>query len=139
MYDSNLVKPMREELTSAGVTELTTAKAVDDWMKEGKGTALLVVNSVCGCAAGAARPGVRLALGHPKHPDRVATVFAGQDKEATDRARSYFSDFPPTSPSLALFKDGKLVEYIPRHRIEGRDGRAFAADITALFDKHCAG
>lgn len=139
MYDPELVRPMREELTSAGVRELLTARDVDEWMKEAKGTALLVVNSVCGCAAGAARPGVRLALRNPKRPDRLATVFAGQDKEATDRARSYFSDFPPASPSLALFKDGKLVEFVPRHRIEGRDGHAFGAELTALFDKHCAG
>lgn len=137
MYDHDLVRPMREELSRIGVKELLSATEVDDWMKEQKGTALLVVNSVCGCAAGAARPGVRLALGHTKRPDRVATVFAGQDKEAADRARSYFTDFPPSSPSLALFKEGKLVHFVPRHRIEGRDAESFGKDLKALFDQHC--
>lgn len=138
MYDSELVRPMREELTKAGVQELTNAAAVDEFMKQAKGTSLIIVNSVCGCAAGAARPGARIALQHGVRPDRVATVFAGQDKEATDRARSYLSDYPPSSPSMALFKDGKLVEFIPRHRIEGRDAQTFGRELTAIFDKHCA-
>jgi putative YphP/YqiW family bacilliredoxin len=137
-YDPELVRPMREELTSIGVKELRTPAEVDAFFAEKGGTALLVVNSVCGCAAGGARPAVRLALGHPRRPDRVATVFAGQDVEAAARARSHFGDIPPSSPSLALLKDGRVVEFVPRHRIEGRDPRAIAADLAAVFDKHCA-
>jgi putative YphP/YqiW family bacilliredoxin len=136
-YSPLLVKPMREELTSAGVKELLTAQDVDAFMAEKQGTALLIVNSVCGCAAGMARPGVRMALQHERKPDRVATVFAGQDLEATARARSYIADIPPSSPSMAFFKDGELVYFIPRHRIEGRDARAVASDLAAAFDEHC--
>lgn len=132
-YSELLVKPMREELTSAGVEELRTAADVDRFMSERDGTALLVVNSVCGCAAGMARPGVRLALAEGPRPDRVATVFAGQDLEATARARGYFPDVPPSSPSLALFKDGELVQFIPRHRIEGRSAQDVAGDLVQAF------
>lgn len=136
-YSPLLVKPMREELTSIGVQELLTAQDVDAFMNEKNGTAMLIVNSVCGCAAGMARPGVRLALEADRRPDRVATVFAGQDLEATARARGYFSDVPPSSPSIALFKDGELVHFIPRHRIEGRDAYAVADDLKAAFNEHC--
>ena len=132
-YSELLVKPMREELTSAGVEELRTAADVDRFMSEKDGTALLVVNSVCGCAAGMARPGVRLALAEGPRPDRVATVFAGQDLEATARARGYFPDVPPSSPSIALFKDGELVQFIPRHRIEGRSAQDVAGDLVQAF------
>jgi putative YphP/YqiW family bacilliredoxin len=129
---------MREELTSAGVKELRTPDEVDAFMNEKSGTAMLVVNSVCGCAAGMARPGVRLALQGDRRPDRVATVFAGQDLEATAKARSYFSDIPPSSPSIAFLKDGELVWFMPRHRIEGRDAHAVAHDLAQVFAEHCA-
>ncbi len=137
-YSPLLVRPMRDELTTLGVRELVTAKDVDDFMNEKTGTALLVVNSVCGCAAGMARPGIRLALGSANRPDRVASVFAGQDLEATARFRSYVADIPPSSPSIALFKDGELVHFIPRHRIEGRDAQGVARDLTSAFEEHCA-
>jgi putative YphP/YqiW family bacilliredoxin len=137
-YSPLLVKPMREELTQLGVKELLTAADVDAFMKEATGTAMLVVNSVCGCAAGMARPGIRLALQHGRRPDRVASVFAGQDLEATARARGYFPDIPPSSPSIAFIKDGELVYFMPRHRIEGRDAQMVARDLAAVFDEHCA-
>lgn len=136
-YSPLLVKPMREELTSAGFLELQTPEEVDRFMAETSGTALLVVNSVCGCAAGMARPGVRLALQGTARPDRLASVFAGQDVEATARARSRFSDLPPSSPSMALFKGGELVYFLPRHRIEGRDALDVARDLAEAFEKHC--
>lgn len=136
-YDPVLVQPMREELTRIGVKELRSAEEVDAFMNEKKGTALVVVNSVCGCAAGMARPGVRLALQSEVKPDRVGTVFAGQDLEATQRARQYFAAFPPSSPSLALFKDGAVVHFVPRHAIEGRDAMSLANDLVAAFNKHC--
>ena len=136
-YSPLLVKPMREELTSAGFLELQSAEDVDRFMAEKSGTALLVVNSVCGCAAGMARPGARLALQGAARPDRLATVFAGQDLEATSRARSYFADLPPSSPSMALFKDGELVFFLPRHRIEGRDALDVARDLAEAFARHC--
>src|SRR4029453_3262675 len=129
---------MREELTSAGVKELRTPEEVDAFMNEKSGTAMLVVNSVCGCAAGMARPGVRLALQRGRGPDRVGTVFAGQDLEATAKARSYFPDMPPSSPSIAFMKDGELVYFLPRHRIEGRDAQQVARDLTQVFAEHCA-
>lgn len=138
-YDPIMVKPMREELTQIGVKELTTASEVDDFMSEQSGTALLIINSVCGCAAGMARPGIRLALKNSTRPDRVGTVFAGQDVEATAKARGYFGDFPPSSPSFALFKNGEVVHFIPRHWIEGRDAEGVAKDLTEAFDKFCAG
>lgn len=136
-YSPLLVKPMREELTSTGVQELLSAADVDAFMNEKSGTAMLVVNSVCGCAAGMARPGVRMALGHSRRPDRVATVFAGQDLEATARARGYIPDIPPSSPSIAFWKDGELVYFMPRHRIEGRDAHGVARELAAVFDEHC--
>jgi putative YphP/YqiW family bacilliredoxin len=129
---------MREELTSLGIEELLTAADVDRFMDAKSGTALLVVNSVCGCAAGMARPGLRLALGGDARPDRLATVFAGQDLEATARARGYFADIPPSSPSIALFKDGELVWFLPRHRIEGRSAEQVAGDLQQVFAEHCA-
>jgi putative YphP/YqiW family bacilliredoxin len=137
-YSEMLVRPMREELTSAGVKELRTPADVDAFMNEKSGTAMLVVNSVCGCAAGMARPGVRLALQGDHRPDRVASVFAGQDLEATAKARAYIADIPPSSPSIAFFKDGELVYFIPRHRIEGRNAQAVAGDLAQVFDEHCA-
>ena len=136
-YSPMLVKPMREELTSVGFTELTTAAEVERFLAEPSGTALLMVNSVCGCAAGMARPGVRLALQGGVRPDRLGTVFAGQDLEATARARAYFPDIPPSSPSLALFKKGEMVFFMPRHRIEGRDALAVAQDLITVFESHC--
>lgn len=137
-YSPMLVQPMREELTNSGVRELLTAQDVDAFMNDKNGTAMLVVNSVCGCAAGMARPGVRLALQHDRRPDRIATVFAGQDLEATARARGYFPDIPPSSPSIAFFKDGDLVHFIPRHRIESRTAEAVANDLVAVFNEYCA-
>jgi len=137
-YSPMLVKPMREELTQIGVRELMTPAEVDAFMNEKTGTAMLVVNSVCGCAAGMARPGIRLALRHERRPDRVASVFAGQDVEATARARGYFPDIPPSSPSIAFLKDGELVYFLPRHRIEGRDAQMVARDLVAVFEEHCA-
>ena len=137
-YSELMVKPMREELTSAGVKELRTAADVDAFMADKTGTAMLVVNSVCGCAAGMARPGVRLALQGDRRPDRVASVFAGQDLEATARARAHISDIPPSSPSVAFFKDGELVYFMPRHRIEGRDAHSVANDLSQVFAEHCA-
>ncbi len=136
-YDPAMVQPMRDELARAGVAELQAPEEVDRFMTKTDGTAFLVVNSVCGCAAGSARPAVTLALQQEPRPQRVATVFAGQDLEATERARSYFADYPPSSPSFALFRDGELVHLFPRHRIEGRDPRSIAADLRKLFDRHC--
>ena len=137
-YSPMLVRPMKEELTAAGFQELLTAADVDALMAEKSGTTLLVVNSVCGCAAGMARPGVRLALRGEVKPDRLVTVFAGQDLEATARMRSYMADIPPSSPSMALFKDGELVYFVPRHRIEGRSAEALAEDLAGAFSKFCA-
>jgi len=136
-YDPKLVQPMRDELTRIGITELTTPEEVDTFMSLKDGTTLIVVNSVCGCAAGMARPGVTQALQHEKRPHRVATVFAGQDGPATERARSFFAEYPPSSPSFALFKDGSLAHFIPRHAIEGRDPREVAAELTTAFELHC--
>lgn len=136
-YDPMLVQPMREELTRIGVEELTTADAVDAAMTR-KGTTMVVINSVCGCAAGGARPGVAIALKHTVKPDHVVTVFAGQDIEATDRARSYFTGIAPSSPSIALMRDGELVAFMPRHHIEGRTPEMIAASLTSAFDEICA-
>ncbi|MEN8150466.1 MAG: BrxA/BrxB family bacilliredoxin [Planctomycetota bacterium] len=138
MYDDLMVLPMREELTRIGVAELRTAGDVDAFFAGKSGTALIVVNSVCGCAAGMARPGLRLALEGPNRPDRMGTVFAGQDGEATARARSHFAHVPPSSPSFALFRDGELVHFVPRHAIEGREAAAVAEDLVAAFDEFCA-
>jgi putative YphP/YqiW family bacilliredoxin len=137
-YSPILVRPMREELLAAGFEELRSPEEVDRWMDDRSGTQLVVVNSVCGCAAGMARPGVRLALQSGPRPDRIGTVFAGVDVEATKRMRDRFGDLPPSSPSMALFKEGEMVWFLPRHRIEGRDALAVAADLRAAFAEHCA-
>lgn len=133
-YDPMLVQPMREELTKLGVQELLTPSDVDAAMAR-PGTTMVVVNSVCGCAAGGARPGVAKALQHEKKPDHVVTVFAGQDLEATERARSYFTGMPPSSPAVALLRDGQLVGFMPRHHIEGRSPEMIAASLTSAFDE----
>jgi putative YphP/YqiW family bacilliredoxin len=127
---------MRDELTRVGVKELRTAQDVDTFMSDRAGTAMIVVNSVCGCAAGSARPGVSLALQHANRPDRIATVFAGQDLEATEKARSYFADFPPSSPSFVLLSNGRPVEYLSRRMIEGRDPQLVSQLLIAAFEKH---
>lgn len=137
-YSPMIVRPMKEELTAIGFEELLTPEDVDRFMADKSGSALLVINSVCGCAAGAARPGVRMALESEIRPDRLVTVFAGQDVEATAQARSHFADIPPSSPSLALFKDGELVYFVPRHRIEGRGPEEVAADLRAAFERELA-
>ena len=137
MYDERLVAPMRRELTELGVEELRTAEEVDNKLKDAKGTALVVVNSVCGCAARMARPAVARALQHTVKPDIATTVFAGQDPEATQRARTLFIGYPPSSPQIGLLKDGKLVFMLERHDIEGRSAEEIAQDITAAFDKFC--
>lgn len=137
-YSPLIVNPMKQELTSIGFQELLTPEDVDAFMSERPGTSLLVVNSVCGCAAGQARPGVRLALESENRPERLGTVFAGQEAEATKRAREYFADIPPSSPSMALFKDGELVYFIPRHRIESRSAEEVADDLRAAFDRYFA-
>jgi putative YphP/YqiW family bacilliredoxin len=130
-----MVAPMRAELSSVGFEELRTAEDVDRFMGQSEGSAVLVLNSVCGCAAGQARPGVRKALEHAVKPDRLGTVFAGQDVEATAQARGYFADIPPSSPSIALFKDGELVYFVPRHKIESRSAEDVANDLTGAFDR----
>lgn len=137
-YPEYLIAPMREELTSLGVKELRTAEDVDKAVRETPGTLMLVVNSVCGCAAGKARPGIALALNHSVTPDVVATVFAGADIEATARAREYFVGYPPSSPSVGILKNGKLVYMMERHQIESRSAEAIANDLVAAFDKYCA-
>ncbi|MDG0872638.1 BrxA/BrxB family bacilliredoxin [Paenibacillus thiaminolyticus] len=136
-YMRDMVQPMRNELTSIGFEELRTPEEVEAKLPTVKGTALVVVNSVCGCAAGQCRPGVRKALEHEVTPDHLFTVFAGQDKEATAQAREYFAPYPPSSPSIALMKDGKLVHFIERHSVEDRSAEQIAADLTAAFDRHC--
>jgi putative YphP/YqiW family bacilliredoxin len=129
---------MRTELTDLGVKELTTPEDVDMVFAEKKpGTMLLVINSVCGCAAGNARPGVGIALNNEKLPDVMYSVFAGQDRDATERARSYFSEFPPSSPSFAFFKDGEIKAMIPRHRVEGRSAQEVANDLVMIFNAFC--
>jgi putative YphP/YqiW family bacilliredoxin len=138
MYDERLVAPMREDLTRVGFAELRTPDAVDEALPNGKGTTLVVVNSVCGCSARMARPAVRHALERaPVKPDHLATVFAGQDVAATERARSYFTGYPPSSPSIALLKDGKLVYMMERWQIESRPAEVIAADLVAAFEEHC--
>ncbi|MEM9554340.1 MAG: BrxA/BrxB family bacilliredoxin [Acidobacteriota bacterium] len=136
-YPEMMLKPMRHELTMVGFDELTTNDEVESWPGWNEGTGLLVINSVCGCAAGMARPGVRLALdGEGARPDRLATVFAGQDLDATAAARARFPDVPPSSPSMALFKDGELVFFLPRHRIEGRTAEDVAGDLRDAFQSN---
>lgn len=135
-YSPLLVKPFREELTTVGIKELNTPNDVDELLKQ-PGTVMIVVNSVCGCAAGTARPGIAQALENKKRPDIAASVFAGQDLEATARFRMHIADIPPSSPSIALFKDGELVYFIPKHRIESRDANAVKQDLIAAFEEHC--
>ena len=136
-YPEMMVAPMRQELTRLGVEELRSTDAVDAAVKRA-GTTMVIVNSVCGCAARNARPAVAAALQHAVKPDHVTTVFAGQDMDATDRARGYFTGYAPSSPSIALLKDGELVHMIERWQIEGRMAQDIAADMTAAFDKYCA-
>jgi len=132
-----MLVPMREELTRLGIQELRTATEVDQALTGKPGTALVVVNSICGCAAGRMRPAVRIALESAPRPERMYTVFAGQDREATERARSYFTGWPPSSPSLAILQDGKLAWFMPRTSIETREAAAIAADIKAALDQYC--
>jgi len=136
-YMRDMIQPMRDELTRLGIKELRTPEEVVEHFEQAKGTALVVVNSVCGCAAGQCRPGVAKALQHDVKPDHLFTVFAGQDKEATAKAREYFAPYPPSSPSIALLKDGELVHMIERHQIENRSADEIAADLTRAFDEHC--
>jgi putative YphP/YqiW family bacilliredoxin len=137
-YPEFFVAPMRQELISLGVKELRTTRDVDEVVTASPGTLLIIVNSVCGCAAGKARPGLALALRHAVRPERVASVFAGFDIEATDRARSYFSGYAPSSPSIALFRDGSLVFMLERRQIENHDAPAIAAMLVAAFERFCA-
>lgn len=136
-YPEFFVAPMREDLTRLGFEELRTPAAVDQAVAGTRGTLMLVVNSICGCAAGKARPGVALALRHPTRPDRFASVFAGFDVEATARARDYFTGYGPSSPSIALLRDGKLVYLLERWAIESRTADQIAAELTQAFDRHC--
>lgn len=138
MYPEEFVQPMREELTAIGFREMRTPEEVDAALGQNKGTALVVVNSICGCAAGRARPAVALALQHLVKPELLATVFAGQDKEATAQARSYFAEYEPSSPSIALLRDGKTVFMLERSQIEGRMAEEIAEDLTQAFDRFCA-
>lgn len=137
MYDERMVAPMRRELTELGIEEMRSADEVDNKLRNSKGTALVVVNSVCGCAARMARPAVAMALQNASKPDLLTTVFAGQDNDATQRARSYFTGYPPSSPQIGLLKDGKPVFMLERHQIEGRSADEIARDITTAFDKYC--
>ncbi|MDP4095613.1 BrxA/BrxB family bacilliredoxin [Paenibacillus sp. P96] len=136
-YMRDMVQPMRDELTAIGIRELRTTEEVEASLPDAKGTALVVVNSVCGCAAGQARPGVAKALQHDITPDHLFTVFAGQDKEATAKAREYFAPYPPSSPSIALLKDGELVHFIERHQVENRSAEEIAEDLASAFDRFC--
>lgn len=136
MYPEYLVEPMRAELTNVGFQELKSAEEVDNAIK-GEGTVFVVVNSVCGCAAANARPAAKMAVANDKRPDKIVTVFAGMEKEAVDRARGYMIPFPPSSPSMALFKDGKLVHMIERHQIEGRPAQMIAENLVGAFDQYC--
>ncbi len=137
MYDERLVAPMREELTRLGVEEMRTAAEVDAKLKDSQGTTLVVVNSVCGCAARNARPAVAQAIQHAKKPSAVTTVFAGQDVDAVQRARSYFTGYPPSSPQIGLLKDGQVVFMLERHQIEGRSAEEIAQDLVGAFDRYC--
>ena len=138
MYDERMIAPMRAEITQHGVTELKSAAAVDEALKGTKGTQLVVVNSVCGCSARNMRPAIGMALQHAVTPDHKYTVFAGNDVDATRQARSYFTGYAPSSPSIALLKDGQLVHMIERWQIEGRSAELIAEELTQAFDKHCA-
>jgi bacilliredoxin len=137
-YPEIMIKPMREDLTRLGFEELKTAADVDATIPNSKGTLMVVVNSICGCAAGKARPGIALALANEAKPDKMATVFAGADIEATERARSYFTGYRPSSPSIALMKDGQLVYMLERFQIEGRDANAIGEELKRAFNEHCA-
>ena len=136
-YPEYICAPMRQELTAVGFEELKTAEEVDNIIPESKGTILLMVNSVCGCAAGSARPAVRMALSGDKKPSKLTTVFAGQDLEATSQARKYTLPYPPSSPAIALFKDGRLVHFIERHHIEGRSAEMIAENLKMAFEEYC--
>lgn len=136
MYPADLVKPMREDLTNIGFEELHTAEAVEAAITK-EGTTLVVVNSVCGCAAANARPGAKASLNNSKKPDNLVTVFAGVDREATDKARGYMIPFPPSSPSMALFKNGELVHMLERHHIEGRPAEMIAENLMDAYNEHC--
>lgn len=136
MYPAELVKPMREDLTNIGFEELHTVEEVEAAMKR-EGTSLVVVNSVCGCAAANARPGARISLQNQKKPDNLFTVFAGVDKEATDKARGFMIPFPPSSPSMALFKNGELVHMLERHHIEGRPAEMIAENLVGAYNEFC--
>ena len=137
-YPESFIGPMREELTRLGVKELRTPEAVDAAVRDTQGTLMLIVNSMCGCAAGRARPGIALALQHGVTPDVVATVFAGGDVEATERARSYFTGYAPSSPSVAILRNGQIVYMLERFQIENQSAEGIARALTAAFDKYCA-
>ena len=137
MYPLELVAPMAKDLTDHGFESLTTTDQVDELLSQGEGTILVVVNSVCGCAAAMARPGTKLALTNDKVPEKCVTVFAGVDREATNRAREYMLPYPPSSPSIALFKDGELVHMLERHHIEGRSAEMIADNLRHAFDAYC--
>lgn len=136
MYPEYLVAPMRQELTNAGFQDIRTPEEVDQAIKS-EGTVLVMINSVCGCAASNARPAARIAAENEKHPDKLITVFAGMEKDAVDKARSFMVPFPPSSPSIALFKDGKLVHMIERHQIEGRPAQMIADNLIGAFEQYC--
>jgi putative YphP/YqiW family bacilliredoxin len=138
MYPDDFVRPMRQELTSIGFREMRTPEQVDAVLKHDKRTVLVVVNSICGCAAGKARPAIAKALSHHARPETLVTVFAGQDREATERARSYFTGHDPSSPSIALLRDGQLAFMLERRDIESRDANSIAADLTRAFDRFCS-
>ena len=136
MYDPEMVQPMRDEVTTLGVQELRTPDEVDAAVKQ-PGTTLVFVNSVCGCAAGGARPGLRMSLMNEKKPDQMVTVFAGMEREATAQAREHFKPYQPSSPQIALMKDGEVVKMFQRHDIEGKEPSALAHELTSAFDEHC--
>ena len=138
MYPEEIVAPMRADLTSVGFEEFKTAGEVDEHLKDHEGTTLMVINSVCGCAAGAARPGVKMAVQHSeKKPSNLTTVFAGVDAEAVQKAREYTLPYPPSSPSIALFKDGELVHFVERHHIEGRSAEMIGDHLVNVFNEYC--
>jgi putative YphP/YqiW family bacilliredoxin len=137
MYPEAMVLPMKEDLTNVGFEQLIDSDSVDQFLTQESGTLLVVVNSVCGCAAGNMRPGVKLSLQHSKKPEILTTVFAGVDTDAVSQARKYFLPYPPSSPSIALFKDGKLVHFLERHHIEGGSAQMIAANLAAAYDAYC--
>ena len=137
MYPAEMVLPMKEDLTNVGFEQLIDSESVDQFLTQESGTLLVVVNSVCGCAAGNMRPGVKLSLQHSKKPEILTTVFAGVDTDAVSQARKYFLPYPPSSPSIALFKEGKLVHFLERHHIEGGSAQMIAANLAAAYDAYC--